>query len=299
MHIDGYRFSKSQAARVVLGRALLVSTLLALASCQGDRQYLPETLVVSVLPDQSSEELVSRFTPLKDYLEQATGQPMTLVLADNYPGLLQSFIDQEVDMAFFGGLTFVRAEQAVNAEPLVMRDVDVAFRSCYVTLADDPRSAVEDFKGSAFSFGSELSTSGHLMPRYFMQQSGVVPEDFFASVEHSRTHDETALKVVNEAIEIGVVNCSILEQMLDAGTLSEAQIRILAKTPAYVDYVWAIQSNISDDLKKALMDAFLALDITDAEHEAILRPLRAHVFLPAGRADFEDVRRAVRALSDD
>ena len=299
MRSDGCQFEKSRGIRTVLARALLLSALLALASCQGDRQVSPDTLIVSVLPDQSSAELVSRFTPLKDYLEETTGQPMTLVLADNYAGLLQSFVEQEVHLAFFGGLTFVRAEEAVNAEPLVMRDADLAFRSCYVVRADEPRSALADFKGSAFSFGSELSTSGHLMPRHFMRDTHIVPEDFFGSVEHSLTHDETALKVANEAVEIGVMNCSIFEQMLDDGVLSEERIRILAKTPAYVDYVWAIQPDISDELKKALMDAFLALDIANAEHEAILRPLRAHVFLPAGRADFEDVRRAVRALSDD
>ncbi len=275
------------------GRALLLIALLALASCQGDEQFTPETLIVSVLPDQSKEELSTRFAPLMNYLELTTGQAMTLVLADDYSSLLQSFIDREVHLAFFGGVTFVHAEAASDAEPLVMRDVDATFRSCYVSRADDPRRVLEDFGSSSFSFASELSTSGHLMPRYFMRQSDMTPEDFFSSVEYSRTHFETAQKVINSAVEVGVVNCAILEEALDSGTLSEDSIRILGKTPAYVNYVWTIQEDINEDLKKALVDAFLALDVTDAEHEAILKPLRAHVFLPAGRSDFEDVRRAV------
>ncbi|MDJ0758940.1 MAG: phosphate/phosphite/phosphonate ABC transporter substrate-binding protein [Woeseiaceae bacterium] len=278
---------------------LVLLALFALASCQNDQLSAPETLVVSVLPDQSREELTSRFAPLMSYLEATTGQSLTLVLADDYATLLQSFIDGEVHLAFFGGATFVQAEAAVNADPLVMRDTDIAFRSCYVTRDDDPRSSLEDYRGGSFSFGSSLSTSGHLMPRYFMQRFGVIPEQLFSSIEHSRTHFETAQKVVSGSVEIGVMNCSILEEALSAGTLSDDQIRILAKTPAYVNYTWAIQDHINEDLKTALVDAFLALDIARAEHEAILMPLRAHVFLPAGHADFEDIRRAVLALSED
>lgn len=269
---------------------------LALASCDSDVRDAPENLVVSVLPDQSSGELLSRFTPLVEYLEATTGQPMTLVLSDNYADLLQAFIDGDVQLAFFGGLTFVRAEQAVNAEPLVMRDVDVAFRSCYVAHPDDPRQALAEFENSTFSFGSKLSTSGHLMPRYFMQQSGVVPETFFKSIVYSGTHDRTAFNVADSVVEFGVMNCSILEQMMKTGAVSLDRIRIIEKTPAYVDYVWAVQEDLDEELKRQLVDAFLALDSTDPAHAMILSLVSASVFLPAGRADFEDVRRAAGAV---
>lgn len=269
---------------------------LALASCDSDVRDAPENLVVSVLPDQSSGVLLSRFTPLVEYLEATTGQPMTLVLSDNYADLLQAFIGGDVQLAFFGGLTFVRAEQAVNAEPLVMRDVDVAFRSCYVAHPDDPRQALAEFENSTFSFGSKLSTSGHLMPRYFMQQSGVVPETFFKSIVYSGTHDRTAFNVADSVVEFGVMNCSILEQMMKTGAVSLDRIRIIEKTPAYVDYVWAVQEDLDEELKRQLVDAFLALDSTDPAHAMILSLVSASVFLPAGRADFEDVRRAAGAV---
>ncbi|MDJ0916512.1 MAG: phosphate/phosphite/phosphonate ABC transporter substrate-binding protein [Woeseiaceae bacterium] len=278
---------------------LTLLALFSLASCQNDRQLAPETLVVSVLPDRSTDEPSSRFDPLMDYLEATTGQSMQLVLAEDYASLLQSFINGDVHLAFLGSVTFVSAEEAVNAEPLVMRDIDVSFRSCYVARSDDSRRVIDDFKGSAFSFGSELSTSGHLMPRYFMQRSGVAPEDFFSSVDHARTHFETAQKVIDSSVAIGVMNCFILEEALGSDRIPADGIRVVAKTPGYANYVWTIQENISDDLKKALVDAYLALDNSNAEHAAILRSLRASVFLPAGRADFEDIRRAVLALGDD
>lgn len=281
-------------------RALLLVLVacVAVTGCEADRQFIPETIIVSVLPDQSSDNIPSRFAPLIDYLQATTGRSMQLVMADDYSALLQSFVNQDVHLAFFGGLTYVRAEEAAGAEPLVLRDVDVAFRSCYVTGADDQRLFLEDFEDSAFSFGPELSTSGHLMPRYFMQRAGIVPEAFFRSVQHSEGHDQTALQVADSVVDIGVMNCSIYDELVEAGTISDREVRLLTKTPAYVNYVWAIQPAIDEQLKRELVDAFLALDIADAEHEAILRPLRAGVFLPAGRADFEDVRRAVLETSD-
>lgn len=272
--------------------------LLALGSCESDVRDAPESLVVSVLPDQSSAELLARFAPLVEYLQATTGQAMTLVLKDNYAELLQAFIDGEVHMAFFGGVTFVHAERAVNAEPLVMRDVDVAFRSCYVARPDDPRQTLAEFEGSTFSFGSKLSTSGHLMPRFFMRESGIEPEEFFKRVEFSGTHDKTATNVAESAVDFGVMNCSILEQMLEADSISLDRIRIVARTPAYVDYVWAVQKDLDEELKQKLLDAFLALDITKAHHAEMLNLVRANVFLPAGRADFEDVRQAVRTISE-
>ena len=279
---------------------LVLLTLLALTACEPDQaRDAPETLIIGVLPDRSSEELLSRYTPLVDYLEAATGQPISLVLPDDYADLLQTFTEGELHMAFFGGLTFVRAEQAVNAEPLVMRDVDVAFRSCYVSRPDDPRQALAEFENSSFSFGSELSTSGHMMPRFFMQQSGIVPEEFFGSIVYSGTHDKTAHGVADSVVDIGVMNCSILEQMLNAGTLSEDRIRVFARTPAYVDYVWAVQQDLNEERKRELVDAFLALDVTNEKHAEILSLSGARVFLPAGRADFEDVRRAVRTVFGD
>ena len=286
--------------RTVVARfVLLPLALVALAACEQAAQQPPDTLVVSVLPDTSGDAPSSRFAPLVEYLQAATGQPMRLVMADDYSALLQSFVDQDVHLAFFGGLTYVRAEEAANAEPLVMRDVDVAFRSCYVTSAGDRRLFLEEFEGSTFTFGPELSTSGHVMPRYFMQRSGIAPEDFFGAVRHSGSHEQTATLVATSAVEIGVMNCALYDEMIESGSLAEQDVRLLAKTPAYVNYVWTIQPAIDAGLKDALVDAFLALDITIAEHEAILRPLRAHVFLPAGRSDFDDVRRAVLETSEE
>lgn len=254
------------------------------------------TLRVGVLPDQSVERLRLRYLPLVDYLEGHTSFDFEFVPTSGYPELLEQFAAGELDLVNFGGLTFTQAEAASGAEPLVMRDTDVAFTSCYIVRDEDTRKAIAEFAGESFSFGPRLSTSGHLMPRHFMRLDGLIPEDLFADVRHSNGHDETTEFVRDGEVGLGVVNCVILEALLLEERLTPGQIRVLMTTPSYGNYVWAVQPTMPDDVRTELRDAFLALDATVPEEQSLLRSLGANGYLPAGSSDFDDVRMAADAL---
>jgi phosphonate transport system substrate-binding protein len=256
---------------------------------------MPEVIKLGVLPDQEKASLLAKYSPLVDYLSRQTDLEIELVLSADYATMLDDFHAHRIDIANFGGLTFTEAERRDNAEPLVMRDTDLNFASCYLVPGADTRQTVRDFEGEIFAFGPELSTSGHLMPRYFLQAEGLDPETFFASVQHTSGHDETAIRVRDGAVDIGVANCVIVASMDTNGRLRRNEVRILETTPAYADYVWAIHENMDASIKTRLRDAFLALDILIPEHQEILLKLGANAYLPAGRADFNEVRRAARA----
>lgn len=276
-------------------------TILALAvlvlACSGeagkDRQT-PELIKLGVLPDQSTEALVAKYSPLVDYLSEQTGLKIELVVPDNYAAMLDDFHANRIDIANFGGLTFTQAERRDNAEPLIMRDTDLNFASCYLVPGADKRLTVREFEGETFAFGPELSTSGHLMPRYFLKAAGIDPDTYFASIRHSSGHDETAIWVRDGDVAIGVANCVIVESMDADGRLRQNEVRVLETTPAYADYVWAVHEKMHSSTKVGLRDAFLALDAIDPEHRLILRRLGANAYLPASRTDFNDVRRAAR-----
>jgi phosphonate transport system substrate-binding protein len=254
---------------------------------------------IGVLPDQSSEELSLRFDGLARHLEKETGLPFEVKIADDYNALLSGFIDGEFDLALFGGFTYVKAEDAGHAEPLVMRDTDMNFRSCYVVKADDERTSIRQFEDSSILFGPRLSTSGHLMPRLFLRDESIVPEGFFSRVGHSAGHDRTALRVASGEFEIGVMNCLILDLMFEQDMLSKQDIRLLHSTPTYTDYVWAAQRNLEREIQVLITDAFLALDAMNPEHISLLRSLGANAYLPASRADFDRVRQAAAAFPID
>ncbi len=282
-------------------RRFLVLLLLipALSGCaDGDPPgaYLPATIRLGVLPDQSAYRLRARYLPLVSYLAAATSLDVELVLSNDYPELLDQFAAGELDIVNFGGLTFTQAEARSGADPLVTRDTDLAFTSCYIVPGPDTRSSIRDFAGEALAFGPRLSTSGHLMPRHFLGLAGIDPEKTFSAVRYSNGHDHTAAWVRDGEVAIGAVNCVILEALLRDRRLEPGEIRVLETTPTYANYVWAVQPSMPEDIRTPLRDAFLALDATVPEQRDLLRSLGANGYLPAARSDFDGIRLAARAL---
>lgn len=277
-------------------------TLFGCADEQVDHDATPAVVRVAVLPDQARNRLIAKYEPLIDYLESVTGLDLELSLPEDYSDLLEQFEAGNVDLAWFGGLTYVQAAQKSHAAALTFRDIDLEFTSCYVVKADDTRTSINEFAGETFSFGPELSTSGHLMPRYFMMEEGLDPEKFFGSVRHSAGHDQTALWVNDGTVTLGVANCIIVRSLLESGELDSNDVRIVETTAPYPDYVWATHTSMNESTRQALLDAFLGLDATIAEHREILRDQGANTYLPAGLSDFELVRTAAAqagALAED
>lgn len=250
---------------------------------------------VGVLPDQIEPSLRAQYGPLLDYLDRAADVRTELVVPDSYEDLVERFRRDELDLAWFGGFTFLRSDAIGGAEPLAMRDVDLEFTSDYLVAADAPGQAIEDFAGTRFAFGPELSTSGHVMPRYFLTDAGIVPEDVFGSVVYSSGHDETARMVRDGAVDIGVANSVVVASMFRSGELSPDDVRVLTRTVPYRDYTWATQTELDDSVRRRLLDALLALDPSTEEGRAILEPLGAGGFVPATRSDFDELRAAADA----
>ncbi len=279
--------------RIFATLAVAVS-IVACAGEQDGSRVTPDVIKLGVLPDQKQEQLRNRYGPLVDYLTRDTGMIFELVIPADYSALLDDFDANRIHIANFGGLTFTEAERQSRAEPLVMRDVDRNFTSCYLVAGSDQRGTLQEFAGESFVFGPALSTSGYLMPRHFMKRSGLDPEYLFASIHHSSGHDETAAWIGSGKYAIGVANCVIVETMIREGRLRPSDVRILETTPAYSNYVWAVQESLDATLKTVLRDAFLELNAAIPEHAVILRLLGANAYLPAGRSDFDDVRFAVK-----
>ena len=271
--------------------------VLALPGCSPDENSTPrDVLRLGVLPSEQAETLRDRYRPLTEYLAREMNQEIELVIPDSYGHLVRLFGSGAVDMANFGGATFVSAAARHDAVPLVTRDIDAEFSTYFLARAEGPQSRIEDFAGQDFAFGSELSTSGHLMPRHFLQERGLVPEDFFASVRYSGGHDRTVSLVRNRQVSLGAVNRETVKAMLRDGRLAPGELRVVWETPPYADYVWAMQPGWEESYVDRLRDAFLALSPADAEDASILSGLRAGGFLPAHQRDYDSLRKVMAGL---
>ena len=273
--------------------------MLQLSACSGLEQVpANETLRIGILPDEGKKTLRKRYIPLFDFLSQETGLSYEIVIPNSYEQLVESFGEGKIDLAYFGGATFLRAHTGYGAVPLVMRDVDSRFTSTLV-VANEGFSNFEELHGKRFGFGSKLSTSGHLMPRYFLKvELGVTPEKYFRSIRYSGQHDRTAYWVRDGKVDAGFVNSEIIRGMLADGRLRPGDIRIIWTTPPYADYVWAVHPQVHPVVREKLQQAFLSLSVDNPQHELILTNMSATGFYPASIADFSRLQQIMTKLGE-
>ena len=268
------------------GIALFVSAVFAQAA---------DVLKVSAIPDEAPTELLRKFKPLGAYLEQELGMKVEFVPVADYAAVVEALAADRIDMAWLGGFTFVQARlKTGNAVPLVQREQDAEFTSKFIT-SDPAVKSLQDLKGKTFAFGSVSSTSGSLMPRYFMLQDGIKPEDFFSRVAYSGAHDATAAWVQAGKADAGVLNASVWQKLVDAGKVDTDKVKVFATTPTYYDYNWTVRGNLDADLQAKIKAAFLALDPAKPEQKAILDLQAASRFIETKPENYEGIEEAARA----
>ncbi len=255
-----------------------------------------EPLRVSAIPDESPTELLRKFEPLGRYLEQRIGRPVKFTPVTDYAATVEGLAAGKLDLVWYGGFTFVQARKRTgNAIPLVQREEDARFHSKFIVPASSKAKTLQDLKGASFAFGSVSSTSGHLMPRYFLLQNGVDPDQDFGKVAYSGAHDVTAKWVEAGKVDAGALNESIWQRLLDEKKLDPSKVRVLWTTPEYFDYNWTVRGDLDPALIEKLRAAFLALDPADPEQRKILDLQRAKKFIPTTPENYRAIEQAARS----
>lgn len=254
-----------------------------------------DVLNVSAIPDEAPTELLRKFKPLGAYLEKELGMPVKFVPVADYAAVVEALAADRVDLAWLGGFTFVQTRlKTGNAIPLVQREQDEKFTSKFIS-ADANVKSLQDLKGKTFAFGSVSSTSGSLMPRYFMLKDGIKPEEFFSRVAYSGAHDATVAWVQSGKVDAGVLNASVWDKLVTAGKVDTAKVKVFATTPTYYDYNWTVRGTLAPELTAKIKKAFLALDPAKPEHKAILDLQAASRFIETKPENYQGIEEAARA----
>ncbi|MCX9156741.1 putative selenate ABC transporter substrate-binding protein [Niveibacterium sp. 24ML] len=269
---------------------------LALAALATPSFAQMKELKVSAIPDESPTELQRKFAPLGKYLEKEIGMPVSFVPVTDYAGVVEALAAKRIDMAWLGGFTYVQAKlrTAGTAIPLVQRVEDEKFTSRFIT-ADPAIKSLADLKGKTFAFGSPSSTSGHLMPRYYLLQAGLTPEKDFKTVAFSGAHDATVAFVQSGRADAGVLNASVWDKLVEAGKVDTAKVRVFNTTPPYFDYNWTVRGDIDPAVAKKIRDAFLKLDPANPEHKELMALQRATRFVPTKPENYQSIEQAAQA----
>lgn len=254
-----------------------------------------DVLKVTAIPDEAPTELLRKFKPLGAYLEQQLGMKVEFMPVADYPAVVEAIAADRIDLAWLGGFTFVQTRlKTGNAIPLVQREQDAVFTSKFIS-SDPAVKSLADLKGKTFAFGSVSSTSGSLMPRYFMQQDKIVPETYFSRVAFSGAHDATAAWVEAGKVDAGVLNASVWDKLVAAGKVDTKKVHVFATTPTYYDYNWTVRGSLDPVLAGKIKAAFLALDPAKPEHKAILDLQAASRFIETKPENYKGIEEAARA----
>ncbi len=288
-HNPARRSALRQALACAFATATLASSLPALAA-------EPAVLRVSAIPDEAPTELQRKFEPLGKYLSAQTGMKVVFTPVTDYAAVVESLATRKLDLAWLGGFTYVQARIRTNgtAIPIVQREEDARFTSKFIT-ANPAIKTLADLKGRTFAFGAPSSTSGSLMPRFFLQQDGINPEKDFKTVAFSGAHDATVAFVAAGKAEAGVLNASVWDKLVESKKVDTGKVHVFATTPPYFDYNWTVRGDLDPALVKKLTDAFLALDPAKPEHKAILELQRAARFIPTRSSNYDGIEAAARS----
>jgi phosphonate transport system substrate-binding protein len=278
-------------------RFVALVTLVVAAACTAGAPHDPaKPLRFTAIPDQNSTELQEKFKPLADHLTRTLGVPVEYVSARDYQASVEMFANGDIGLAWYGGLTGVQARSKVaGARAIAQGDVDPTYYSYFIAHKDTGLTRSDEFPADiakySFTFGSEQSTSGRLMPEFFIRKNtGKTPQEFFAKpLGFSGSHDKTAELVASGQYQVGVINYKVYDQRVAQGKTDPNIVRIIWKTPTYADYNWTARPDLDTThgagFTDKLQQALLAID-----DPVLLAALPRQKLVAARNEEFDGIR---------
>ena len=282
----------SMSFAVRTAKAALACSLIAFAALAQAQAVFR----VTAIPDESPTELARKAAPLVKYLESKLGMRVEFTPVTDYAAAVETLVNRKVDLAWFGGFTFVQAHVRSGGKvvPLVQREEDERFKSVFIT-SDPTITKLADLKGKDVSFGSQSSTSGHLMPRSVLLQAGLDPDKDFKRVAYSGAHDATIAAVASGKVQAGALNISVWDRFVVEKKVDTSKVQVFFTTPPYFDYNWTVHADMAPALRDKLTQALLSLSRDTAEGKEILELQRATRFVPTKPENYKGIEAAARS----
>lgn len=284
----------------VLMIGLIVVALAGLAACGREEEKPP--LLIAGIPDQDVSLLEARFENLAEYLSEETGLDVRYVPQVDYSAVVTAFKQGDIHMAWYGGLTGVQARLAVpEAEAIAQRPRDAEFHSVFVAAPGSGITELSDLRGRTITFGSESSTSGHLMPRFFLREMGIDVERDLDSFSFSGSHDRTWKLVEAGSFDAGALNEAVWEARAAAGEVDLAKVDVFFRTPPYVDYHWVVNRSVDEThgagTVEDLTNALIGIDASKGgQAREIAEAFQTDRFIETENGNYRAIEEVARSL---
>jgi len=272
-------------------RKLMLSSLLLLTSFTVSAQ----PFVFTAIPDEDETKLVERFQGIADYLQEELDVEVRYIPVKSYAAAISAFRNNQVQLAWFGGLSGVQARELVPGSQALAQGVEdeafynyfIAHKSTGLEMSD---TLPEAMRGKTFTFGSKGSTSGRLIPEYHIRRIfEEAPEDVFSRVGFSGNHTRTLRLVEAGTYELGAINYAVWEKELEDGNINTDEVRVIWKTPAYPNYQWTIRGDVNERFGDGFMEK-VRQALLDLDDPKLLESFPRSGFIPTANENYEPIR---------
>ncbi len=278
-------------------RALAICAATFLASAMTTSALAQQVLRVTTIPEEAATEQVRKFGPLTKYLERTQGMKVEFVPVNDYPAAVEALVNKQVDLVWFGGFTHVQAQIRSGGKiiPIAQREEDTKFRSVFIAQKNSGITKLSDLKGKQFSFGSQSSTSGSLMPRAFLLEAGIDPERDFKRVAYSGAHDATIASVVSGRVDGAALDITVWNKFVADKKVDTNKVDVFYTTPPYFNYNWSVHADMPAAQREKIKAALLALSMDNAEGKEILTLNRATQYIATSPENYKGLETAGRS----
>jgi phosphonate transport system substrate-binding protein len=268
-----------------------------LSSVAASVAHAQQVLRVTTIPEEAATEQIRKFTPLANYLEQAVGMKVEFTPVNDYPAAVEALVNKKVDLVWFGGFTHVQANLRSGGKivPLAQREEDTKFQSVFIAKTDSGIKSLADMKGKQISFGSQSSTSGHLMPRSFLLAANINPEKDFRRIAYSGAHDATIASVVSGKVDAAALDITVWRKFVNENRVDTKAVDVFYTTPGYFNYNWSVHADMPKALQDRVKAALLALNPANPAHAEILRLNRATRYIETKPENYKGLETAARS----
>ncbi len=252
---------------------------------------------VTTIPEEAATEQTRKFGPIVKYLESKLGQKVEFIPVSDYPAAVEALVNKQVDMVWFGGFTFVQASVRSGGKvvPIAQREEDTKFQSVFITKPGSGIKTLADLKGKQVSFGSQSSTSGHLMPRSFLLDSKIDPDKDFKRVAYSGAHDATIASVVSGKVDAAALDITVWSKFVKEGKVTDKDAVVFFTTPGYFNYNWSVHADMPVAQRERVKKALLDIDPKTPEGKEILDLNRASRYISTVPENYRGIEAAARS----
>lgn len=259
------------------------------------------TLTFTAIPDEDETRLKERFDRVADYLAQELAVDVRYIPVKSYSASITAFRNNQVQLAWFGGLSGVRARDRVPGSQAIAQGVeDRGFHNYFIANAETGIERAEELpeavRGKTFTFGSRGSTSGRLMPEYYIRERfDAAPDEVFSRVGYSGNHSRTLTLVESGAYQVGALNYAVWEKMVEEGRVNTDKVRVIWKSPAFPNYQWTIRGDVDERFGEGFKDR-VRQALLNMEDPELLASFPRERFVPVSNEHYEPIRKVGEAI---